>query len=86
MNRDEVMEIVKEYIADAVEDIDVENLDTSQSMRDHGLNSLDIVEVVSRSMRTMRVKVPRSQLNKLENIDGLVDMLFQAAAEKEGGS
>ncbi len=86
MNRDEVMEIVKECIADAVEDIDVENLDTSQSMRDHGLNSLDIVEVVSRSMRTMRVKVPRSQLNKLENIDGLVDMLFQAAAEKEGGS
>ena len=86
MNRDEVMEIVKECIADAVEDIDVENLDTSQSMRDHGLNSLDIVEVVSRSMRTMRVKVPRSQLNKLENIDGLVDMLLQAAAEKEGGS
>ena len=86
MNRDEVMEIVKEYLTDAVEDIDVENLDTSRSMRDHGVNSLDIVEVVSRSMREMRVKVPRSQLNKLENIDGLVDMLLQAAAEKEGGS
>jgi len=50
-------------------------------MKDYGANSLDIVEVVSGAMREMKVKVPRSELNKLTNIDGLVDLLH---ASKQG--
>ena len=83
MTRDAILEIVKKYIADAIDDIDLDNLDSSQSMKELGINSLDIVEVVSRSMRELKVKVPRSELNKLENLDGLVDMLMQAV-EKSG--
>ena len=78
MTREEVLEVVKKYIADAVDDVDLSTLETSKSMRDYGINSLDIVEVVSRSMRELKVKVPRSELNKLENIDGLVDLLHKA--------
>ena len=52
-------------------------------MKDLGINSLDIVEVVSASMRELKVKVPRSELSKLTNIDGLVDMLYEAVLEKE---
>lgn len=83
MTRDAILDIVKKYIADAVDDVDFDNLDTTQSMRDLGVNSLDIVEVVSRSMRELKVKVPRSELNKLENIDGLVDLLSQAFEETD---
>lgn len=78
MTREQVLEVVKKYIADAVDDVDLSKMETSKSMRDYGINSLDIVEVVSRSMRELKVKVPRSELNKLENIDGLVDMLHKA--------
>ncbi len=78
MTRDHVLEVVKKYIADAVDDVDLSKLETSKSMRDYGINSLDIVEVVSRSMRELKVKVPRSELNKLENIDSLVDLLHKA--------
>ena len=78
MTREQVLEVVKKYIADAVDDVDVSKLEPAKSMRDYGINSLDIVEVVSRSMRELKVKVPRSELNKLENIDGLVDMLHKA--------
>ena len=81
MNREQILDIVKKYIADAIDDIDLDKLDPSQSMRDLGVNSLDIVEVVSRSMRELKVKVPRSELNKLETIDGLVDMLLRAVEE-----
>ena len=52
-------------------------------MKDLGINSLDIVEVVSCSMRELKVKVPRSELSKLTNIDGLVDLLYRVSIEKE---
>jgi len=78
MNREQVLDVVKKYIDDSIEDIDVESLQPTMSMKDYGINSLDMVEIVSRSMRELKVKVPRSDLNKLENIDGLVDLLFEA--------
>jgi acyl carrier protein len=79
MAREHVLDVVKKYLADCVEDIDVTTLDTTRSMRDYGVNSLDMVEVVSRSMRELKVKVPRAELNKLKNIDNLVDLLHTAA-------
>jgi acyl carrier protein len=78
MTREQVLEVVKKYIADSVDDVDLTALDTAKSMRDYGINSLDIVEIVSRSMRELKVKVPRAELSKLENIDGLVDLLHKA--------
>jgi len=76
--RDEVEAVVKKYLADVMEDVDMTTLDTSKSMRDYGINSLDMVEVVSRSMRELKVKVPRAELNKLTNIDALIDLLDSA--------
>ena len=52
------------------------------NMKDLGANSLDIVEVVSCSMRELKVKVPRSELNTLENINQLVDLLHKTVEEK----
>ncbi len=81
MAREHVLDVVKKYLADCVDDLDVSQLDTSRSMRDYGVNSLDMVEVVSRSMRELKVKVPRSELSKLTNVDGLVDLLHSVAAK-----
>lgn len=82
MTRDEILGIVTKFIGEAVDDVDTATLDPSKSMVDYGVNSLDIVEVVSRSMRQLKVKIPRSELNKIDNIDGLVDLLHQAVQEK----
>ena len=83
MNREQVLVIVKKYITDVAEDLDTSNIDPSMSMRDMGINSLDIVEVVSCSMRELKIKVPRSELSRLENVDGLVDLLYQAVLDKQ---
>lgn len=82
MSREQVLDVVKKYIEDSIDDIDVEQLDPAKSMRDYGVNSLDIVEIVSRSMRELKVKVPRAELSKIENIDGLVDLLDQAVQRR----
>jgi len=87
MTREAVLAVVKKHILDVTEDVSsLDSIDPAASMKDLGINSLDIVEVVSASMRELKVKVPRSELSKLTDIDGLVDMLYQAAAEKERAS
>ncbi len=83
MTREEILAVIKKHLADAVDDVEIDAIDPKKSMMDYGANSLDLVEVVSRSMRELKVKIPRSELNNLENIEGLVD-LFQKTLEEKG--
>ena len=80
MTREHVLAVVTKHLMEAVDGLDAAAIEPMRSMKDLGANSLDIVEVVSRSMRELKVKVPRSELAKLTNIDGLVDTLHKAAA------
>jgi polyketide biosynthesis acyl carrier protein len=81
--RDEVLEVVKGHLVDTIEELEGVEIDPARSMKDLGANSLDMVEVVSCSMRQLKVKVPRSELNRLANINELVDLLLKSAQEKE---
>jgi acyl carrier protein len=85
-SREQVLEIVKENLVDTIEELEGVEIDPARSMKDLGANSLDIVEVVSCSMRELKVKVPRAELNTLENIDQLVDLLHKTVQEKEAAS
>lgn len=83
MTKDQIFEVVKNHIIDTLEEIDEAEIEAGKSMKDLGANSLDIVEIVSCSMRELKVKVPRSELQKLQNIQELVDLLYQVLEEKE---
>jgi acyl carrier protein len=76
MTREEVLAVVAKHLAQSVDGLDVATIDPMRSMKDYGANSLDIVEVVSGAMRELKVKVPRTELNKLTNLDGLVGLLY----------
>jgi len=82
MDRAEIEAVVKKHLLEVVDDLREADIDTTKSMKDLGANSLDIVEVVSCSMRELKVKVPRSELSKLANIDGLVDLLHAVSKAK----
>lgn len=84
--RDDVLAVVKRHLVDTVEGIDVDQVDPAKSMKDLGANSLDIVEVVSCSMRELKVKIPRAELNKLTNINELVDLLYKTVQEKQAAA
>ncbi|HSQ65512.1 MAG TPA: phosphopantetheine-binding protein [Polyangiaceae bacterium] len=81
MTRDNVKAVVIKHLAQAVDTIDAAKVDTSQSMKALGANSLDIVEVVSAAMRELKIKIPRSELAKLTNVDQLVDLLHNTAEQ-----
>lgn len=82
MTRDQIQAVVIKHLCDAVDGLKPESVDPDKSMKDLGANSLDIVEIVSSSMREIKVKIPRSELAKLTNITGLVDLLHRTATEK----
>ncbi|MEM9432149.1 MAG: phosphopantetheine-binding protein [Pseudomonadota bacterium] len=82
MTRDDVLDVIKRHFLEIVEDIEADDLDPTKSMKDYGATSLDMVEVVSASMRELKVKIPRSELNEITNIDGLVDALLAAVEAK----
>ncbi len=75
MNREDVLAVVAKHLASAVDGLDPATVDGAKSMKDYGANSLDIVEVVSGAMRELKVEVPRAELNKLTDINGLVSLL-----------
>lgn len=83
VTRDEILGIVKKHLMDNVEDLEESSIDPNKSMKEMGANSLDIVEVVSCAMRDLKVKVPRSELAQLTNMNGLVDLLLRVATEKQ---
>jgi acyl carrier protein len=81
--KDEILKLIKRHLADNVDDLDEAAFDPSKSMKAMGANSLDIVEVVSCTMRDLKVKVPRAELAKLTNVNELVELLHKTALEKE---
>lgn len=78
MERSIIDTTVRKYLARAL-DIDPTSIDTSLSMKDVGANSLDIVEVVSSTMRELKVRAPREDLDRVSTIDGFVDLLLDRA-------
>jgi acyl carrier protein len=86
MNRNDILTVVKKSLMEVVDDLTEESIDTTRSIKELGANSLDIVEVVSCSMRELKIKVPRAELSKLTNIDGLVDLLHSVAQAKQAAA
>ena len=82
MNRQEVLNVVIKNIKLNVDGLEETEIDPHKSMAEYGTNSLDIVEIVSSSLRELKIKVPRSQLANLRNINDLVDMLLKVKNEQ----
>lgn len=82
MEREEIASVVRKHLAGVVGDLKESDIDMSRSMKDFGATSLDVVEVVSLTMRELKVKVPRLELNKLKNMDGFVELLHASLQQK----
>jgi polyketide biosynthesis acyl carrier protein len=72
MEREQILKVVVKNIKlniDGLEDIEI---DPEKPMSAYGAESLDIVEVVSSSMRELKIKIPRTELANLSNVNDLV--------------
>jgi acyl carrier protein len=80
-----MFEVVKATIREVVDGTEDVEIREDQSMRDLGADSLEIVEVVSRSMKQLKLKVPRTELSGARNVKELLDLFEKAAASSPKG-
>lgn len=80
MTKDQVFSVLKKYIMEQLEDeVEESDITINKSMLDLGANSLDIVEIVSNTMRELKIKIPRDELAKINSMEGLVDKMTEFA-------
>lgn len=80
MNREEIVETIKSNMRMIIAGVGDKEILDSNSMRDFGADSLEMVEVVSRSMKQLKIKVPRAKLLNVQNLNELVDVFMESAA------
>ena len=78
MTRDEIFAVVKSNVQAIIEGAKGKEITENNSMRDYQADSLEIVEVVSRSMKQLKIKVPRAELATAKNLKDLVDIFEKA--------
>ena len=82
MTKEEIIDVIKKNIVDNLDDVEIQEIDPQKTMKDYGANSLDIIEVVSCSMRDLNIKIPRSELADIKNIDELADKFHDYAGKE----
>ncbi len=80
MDRTQVFDVIKSKIHLVIEGTREKDIVESDSMVDYGADSLEIVEVVSRSMKELKIKVPRTELSTAANLGELIDLFEKGAA------
>ncbi len=75
--KEAVVEVILKNLRENLYDVDTETIDPKSSMKDHGANSLDVIEVVSATMRELEIRVPRSELTQIENIEQLAEKFME---------
>jgi acyl carrier protein len=76
-----MFEVVKANIERIVEEAAGREISEGTSMVDLGADSLQIVEVVSRSIKELRLKVPRTELASAQTVKDLLD-LFERSTQQ----
>ncbi len=80
MDKEKIYAVIKKHMLENLEDLNESDIDPQKSMKDFGANSLDIIEVVSCSMRELNIKIPRSELADINTIDELADKFMTNAS------
>ncbi|RZO65287.1 MAG: acyl carrier protein [Sandaracinaceae bacterium] len=54
-------------------------IEQSSLLADYGADSIQVVEIVSRTMRSLRVRVPRTDMSRAKDVATLVDLFVEHA-------
>lgn len=80
MDKAQIFAVVKKHMIDALDDIDGDKISLDHSMAEHyGATSLDMVSVVSGTMRELKIKIPRTAIKDIKTIGELVELFEQNA-------
>jgi len=71
-----VFAVIKRNILGVMIDLDPGEITPERSLAELGANSIDRVEILVNSMADLEVTIPRTELQGIANLQGLVDRLL----------
>lgn len=80
MTRDEVLAVVIKNVKEMLPDLEKVGVDLNKTYRELDINSLDLVEIVTGTMRELKIKIPINELTTVKTTNNLVDLLFKAVS------
>lgn len=79
MEKELILNTIEKHLTRSIGTLPDGKMDPSKKLTDYGANSLDIVEIVSGTMRELKVRIPRTELSEIKNIEGLIDKFIEHA-------
>lgn len=77
MEKYEVFQIVKENCKEVLPELEGHDFSGSDKLVELGANSIDRSEIISLSLEKIALDIPRTELNKANNIGELVEILYE---------
>jgi polyketide biosynthesis acyl carrier protein len=77
MNQQELFQVVKKVTLEVLPFLPPGEVTMEKSLKDLGANSIDRMEVVTRSLEMLELNIPLVEFAKVKSLRGLVDVLNQ---------
>ncbi|MEE1281918.1 MAG: phosphopantetheine-binding protein [Acutalibacteraceae bacterium] len=78
MNREKLLELMKEAINYVMPEISVDDITYNDSLKDLGANSVDRTEILIILMEDANVRLPMVSFGNAKNIGDIIDIVLQA--------
>jgi polyketide biosynthesis acyl carrier protein len=83
MGKNEIFDVLKNNILDVLEDeVEEEDIVITKTMKELGASSLDVVQIISDTMRQLKIKIPREELSEIKDIEELVEKILEYKTDK----
>jgi len=73
----DVFQLVKRITSEVLPFLPPDDITIEKNLKDLGANSIDRVEVVTRSMEELGIKVPLVEFGKVKDLESLVNVLHR---------
>lgn len=77
MTKNEIFQIIKKNVLEILPKIPEEIITIDQRLKDLGANSIDRMDIVTRTMEDLAIKIPLVELAGVQNLQELVDLLYE---------
>lgn len=77
MTQQDIFQTVKSVTLEVLPFLPPEEVSIEKSLKDLGANSIDRMEVVTRSLERMELRIPLVEFGKVKNLQELVEVFYR---------
>lgn len=78
LSREQILAVLNRHLLEAVDGLTEEQIASAKSFEDLGADSLAVIDVITGTTRELHVRVSRTDLAGIKDLEGLIRLLQQA--------